>query len=82
MKKKNDIVAKSKNEEINSPKVNYRNSDLCPVCNHPHFTWGYTTYPQRFSKSRFVVFWGRGEKIKTRQCRRCGNIQMFAKVIN
>ncbi|MBN3875727.1 MULTISPECIES: hypothetical protein [unclassified Nostoc] len=52
----------------------------CPICGSQNFVWGRTVGE---SVSQWVYFradeagWGEGEKLRTRKCKNCNNVQLF-----
>lgn len=52
----------------------------CPICGSQNFVWGRTVAE---SVSQWVYFradgagWGEGEKLRTRKCLDCNNVQLF-----
>lgn len=64
---------KKKNDYTERPKSEYWNPKLCPACGNNDFTWGTLSLWFR-PKGLFKL----GKKTEARQCKRCGNVQMFA----
>jgi len=71
---------KKKNDFSDRPKAEYWNPELCPTCGNNDFTWGniFDGDIQKIYFRKEGGFLGTGKLIKARQCKRCGNVQLFA----
>lgn len=68
---------KKKSDYTPRPAAEYWDPNLCPVCGNNEFVWG-TMTPNHYNqfKPKENVF--SAKHVEARQCKRCGNIQLFA----
>ena len=54
----------------------------CPICGTTSYIWGVTVGEgprQRLYTRPDGAGWGEGKEMVTRECNRCGNVQLFTK---
>ena len=70
---------KKKNKDYTErPEAEYWNPKLCPTCGNNDFTWGKVSTSGAPAFFNPEGFFKAGKRIDARQCKRCGNVQMFA----
>jgi len=54
----------------------------CPICGGTSYTWGVTAADkpaQKLYTRPDGANWGAGRELFTRECNRCGNVQLFTR---